>query len=310
MNEQAQFHVASDGARLHEYCWSGDAEPKAVIHIAHGLAEHAARYKRLAEQLVNAGFVVYADDHRGHGKTAENEENNGFFADEGGWSRCVRDLYEHIERHRADHPGLPVVLMGHSMGSLMTQQYLYEFGTNLDAAVLSGSNGAPPPLATAGRLIARLERLRKGKRGHSKLIDKLAFGKFNDAFKPNRTEFDWLSRDEAEVDKYVADPKCGFLASNQLWIDMLDAMPVFTDPKQQAGIPKKLPLYVFAGTRDPVSEGTKSLKHLLRSYDRVGLTNVSHKFYEGGRHEMINETNRDEVTADLIRWLTTALKLD
>jgi len=307
MNETSQFHTASDGVSLHELCWTGDAHPTAIVHIAHGLAEHAARYARVAQALTTAGFVVYANDHRGHGKTASSAADLGFFADEDGWSRCVDDLHEHIARHRAAHPGLPVVLFGHSMGSLMTQQYMYQYGDTIDAAVLSGSNGAPPALAKVGRLIARVERLRQGKRGKSSLIDMLAFGKFNQAFKPNRTTFDWLSRDEAEVDKYIADPLCGFLATNQLWIDLLDAMPVYTHPHQQAKIPSRLPIYVFAGSEDPVSEGTKSLRALLASYQQVGLSAVSHRFYDGGRHEMLNESNRDEVTADLVTWLTSAI---
>ena len=214
---------SDDGRMIYVYSWlPDDTPPRAVIHIAHGLAEHAGRYARLAEALTGAGYAVYANDHRGHGRTAHTDEDLGYFAGSDGWMRVVRDLDQMIATERDMHPGLPCILMGHSMGSFLTQTIMYACGDSIDAAVLSGSNGKPGGLAALGRLIARAERLRLGKHGHSKLIANMSFGAFNKAFKPNRTDFDWLSRDPAEVDKYVADPLCGFEATVQLWIDLFD----------------------------------------------------------------------------------------
>jgi alpha-beta hydrolase superfamily lysophospholipase len=295
--------AAADGAALWVYRWLPEAPPKAVVQIAHGLAEHAGRYARLAAALTAAGYAVYANDHRGHGRTAPDAAELGFFAERDGWRRCIDDLWLLNRRIAGDHPGLPIVLLGHSMGSFMAQHFISEHGGALAGAVLSASSGKPPPLAAAGRLIARLERLRLGPRGKSALIQSLGFGAFNKPFAPARTPYDWLSRDPAEVDKYAADPLCGFAATVQLWIDMLDALAEIARPARQARIPKRLPVYVIAGLRDPVSDGTKGLRQLLAAYRAAGLERVTHRFYPDGRHELFNEVNRDEVTRDLVTWL-------
>lgn len=279
------------------------AAPKAIVHVAHGMAEHAARYARFAEALTAQGYVVYANDHRGHGKTASTPEELGTFGDSGGFRRAVQDLQQLVVYEKAQHPGLPLFLFGHSMGSFLAQAFLIDSGSALRGAILSGSNGKPNLLAQAGRLVARVERRRHGARGKSKLLNTLSFDDFNKAFKPNRTGFDWLSRDEAEVDKYIADPLCGFMVTTQLWVDVLDGTATISDPVAQARIPSDLPVYIFAGSEDPVGGKTRGLDQLISAYKAAGLTDVQHKFYPGGRHEMLNETNRDEVTRDVIAWL-------
>jgi alpha-beta hydrolase superfamily lysophospholipase len=294
---------AADGVALFVYRWLPAAAPKGVVQIAHGLAEHAGRYARLAASLNAAGYAVYADDHRGHGRTAGATEDLGQFADSDGWRKCQDDLWQLNRRIAADYPGVPIVLIGHSMGSFLAQHFICEHGAALAGVVLSASNGKPAPLAAAGRLIARIERLRLGRRGKSALIDALAFSAFNKPFAPARTPFDWLSRDTAEVDKYIADPLCGFPATVQLWIDLLDALAAIADPARQARIPKRLPIFVIAGMRDPVSENTKGLERLLAAYRAAGLECVTHHFYPEARHELFNEVNRDEVTSDVIAWL-------
>ena len=295
--------AAADGVGLFVHCWFPETPPRAAVQIAHGLAEHAARYARLAAALSAAGYAVYANDHRGHGRTARAPEDLGFFAERGGWRKCLEDLWQVNRRIAADHRGVPIVLIGHSMGSFMAQHFISEHGDALAGVVLSASSGKPSPLAAAGRLAARLERLRLGPRGRSALMHALAFGAFNKPFAPARTPFDWLSRDGAEVDKYAADPLCGFQASVQLWIDLLDALGGIAKPARQARIPKRLPVYVIAGARDPVSANTKGLRQLLAAYRAAGLERVTHRFYPEARHELFNEVNRDEVTRDLIAWL-------
>ena len=226
-------HPAADGCSRHVTAWLPEGPARAIVHISHGMGEHGARYARLAGVLTAAGFAVYANDHRGHGKTGT-EEDTGFFAAENGWQVVMDDLRDHIERERAAHPDTPLVLLGHSMGSFMVQQSMVDNADVIDAVVLSGTNGRPPAIARLGRLIARMERWRQGPRGLSPIIDAMSFQDFNKKFKPNRTGFDWLSRDEAEVDRYIADARCGFSCSNQLWIDLLDALDVITAPAFQA----------------------------------------------------------------------------
>lgn len=298
---------ASDGKSLFVHQWKpsaeGSAPPKGLVHIAHGMAEHGARYARLAEALAGAGYVVQANDHRGHGQTAETDAELGFFSSSGGWARVVRDTTELVERAQEEHPGAPVILLGHSMGSFIVQAIMFERPDLAAAVVLSGSNGKPSPVAAAGRAIARVERRRLGERGKSDLIHKLSFGAFNKAFKAPRTPYDWLSRDEAEVDQYAADPRCGFVCSTALWMDLLDALPELTKPENLAKVRKDLPVYVVAGSEDPVSERAKGIGRLVDAYRRAGLFRVTQRLYEGARHEIFNEVNRDQITADLIGWL-------
>jgi alpha-beta hydrolase superfamily lysophospholipase len=303
MNQSTFILRAPDGVELHVYRWLPAGAPKAVVQIAHGLAEHGARYARLAEALTGAGYAVYANDHRGHGHTAKTPAQLGFFAERDGWRKCLDDLWL-LNRHIATvHPGAPVLLLGHSMGSTMAQQFITEHGDSIAGVVLSGPNGQPTGMASIGRLITRVERLRLGGRGHSALVGNLTFGAFNKRFAPARTEFDWLSRDPAEVDKYVADPLCGFPASVQLWIELLGAWAEISRPASYERIPKDLPVYVMAGKRDPVSEGARQIEPMLAAFRAARLKNVERRIYADARHELFNETNRDEVTRDLIEWL-------
>lgn len=294
---------ADDGADIHVHSWLPDGAPRAAFQIAHGLAEHAARYGRLAQELTARGFAVYANDHRGHGQTAA-ADDLGFFAESEGWRKCVGDLWTLNRRIAADHAGLPIVLLGHSMGSFMAQDFVADHSEAIASLVLSGSNGPPPAIAGVGRMIARIERLRQGARGKSALLQAMMFGEFNKPFKPARTDFDWLSRDPAEVDAYVADPFCGFAFSNQLAVDLLDALGGLLKPERLARIRKDLPIYIFSGSDDPVGA---NLPALADAYRRAGLANVEMRLYPGARHETLNETNRDEVAADLVRWAETAV---
>jgi alpha-beta hydrolase superfamily lysophospholipase len=309
---------AEDGKDLFVYRWLPDegTPRKALVHVAHGMAEHAARYARLAAALTAAGYAVYADDHRGHGKTCglvggnpqpPSPDELGWMG-AGGFRRSVQDIQQLLVFEKAENPGLPAVLFGHSMGSYFAQSFLIEAGASIKAAVLSGTGGKPSLIAAAGRLVARIERARLGPKGKSALMNTLSFEEFNKPFRPNRTAFDWLSRDDAEVDKYVADPLCGFPVSTQLWVDLLDGLGHISSPDQQARIPRDLPVYVFCGSEDPVGEKTRSVKQLVEAYGRAGLGDVTHRFYAGGRHEAINDTNRDEVTKDLIDWLDARVR--
>jgi alpha-beta hydrolase superfamily lysophospholipase len=199
-----------------------------------------------------------------------------------------------------EQPGVRIIFLGHSLGSFLGQGFVAEHSDALAGAVYSGSSGKPPAIATLGRLIARAERLRLGKRGKSQLLGQMWFGAYNKPFAPARTEFDWLTRDEKEVDAYVADPYCGFPFSTQLAIDVLDALPSLTSPRSLARIRKDLPIYVFSGERDPVGANIQGLIDALKG---AGFTRLTARIYPGARHETLNETNREEVTRDLIDWL-------
>jgi alpha-beta hydrolase superfamily lysophospholipase len=308
MQASTSAHRAADGASIHVYRWTPDEglPRRGVIHIAHGMAEHGARYARLAEALTAAGYVVYANDHRGHGKTARAGEL-GHLGPAGAWTLVLDDLRGLIRAEKAANPGLPFVLLGHSMGSFLAQELLFDLSPELDAAILSGSNGKPTPIASAGRLLARVERARLGERGTSKLLTGLSFDAFNKAFAPNRTKFDWLSRDASEVDAYAKDPLCGFECTTSTWVEVLDALARIATPGLQSKIRRDLPIFIVTGAEDPANDRGAGVKQLLGAYARAGVVDVTSRFYEGARHELFNETNRDEVTADVIGWLDKRL---
>jgi alpha-beta hydrolase superfamily lysophospholipase len=296
----SEFELRTDdGQSLLARRWLPEGRPRAVVQLAHGLAEHSARYARLAAALNAAGYTVYANDHRGHGPKAA-PADLGHFADDGGWGKVVGDFWTMNRLIAKEQPGVPIIFLGHSLGSFLGQDFVAEHSDALAGAVYSGSSGKPPAIATLGRLIARAERLRLGKRGKSQLLGQMWFGAYNKPFAPARTEFDWLTRDEKEVDAYVADPYCGFPFSTQLAIDVLDALPSLTSPQSLARIRKDLPIYVFSGERDPVGANIQGLIDALKG---AGFTRLTARIYPGARHETLNETNREEVTRDLIDWL-------
>lgn len=305
MRAEHFIFTADDWAKLSVYRWLPDDEgdTKAVVHIAHGLAEHAGRYERLARFLTDNGFAVYANDYRGHGRSAATPGDLGHLADHDGWRRIATDLVQMCTEEKQKHEGLPLILLGHSLGSLLAQQMAYEQGGLFDAIAMSGPNGKLSTLVKIGGLIARFERLRLGKRGRSKLTNKLTFEEFNQHFAPNRTAFDWLSRDEKEVDKYVSDPLCGFMATQQSWVDIIDALLEIAKPENRARVRKDLPLYLFSGQHDPVNEFGAGLEVLVAAYRQNNVRSVRLKLYPNARHETFNETNRTEVLNDLLDWL-------
>jgi alpha-beta hydrolase superfamily lysophospholipase len=307
MNHTTFWLTANDHSRLYVNQWLPDAPPKALIMVSHGMAEHGGRYVRLAEALCGAGYGVFALDQRGHGRTAD-EGTLGLFAEQDGWSKVVGDLASLNQHIGQQQPGVPIILLGHSMGSYIAQAYLLHHSASLHGAVLSGSNFQPVALYRAARLITRAERLRQGLRGRSALIECLSFGSFNQAFKPNRTAFDWLSRDPDEVDRYLHDPLCGFRCTNQLWFDLLGGLQQISKASNLAQIDPGLPILVIGGECDPVSEG-KRLKSLAHALREAGCQNLQLNIYPQARHEVFNETNRDEVTADVLTWLDQALTL-
>ncbi len=284
------------------YVWQPQGQPKAALQIAHGMAEHAKRYDRVAQRFTQAGYLVFAHDHRGHGGSIRTTP--GDMGDHDTWNSAVRDLHL-VNRAIAEETNLPIAMLAHSMGSFMAQQLLWQHPDDVVAMALSGSNGKPPAIAAAGRLLTRFERMRLGGHRTSALLQKASFGDFNKGFE-GRTDFDWLSRDPAEVDKYVADPLCGFAISVQSWLDMLDALGTLLTPPNLSRIPKDKPIYAFSGDADPVSKGG-GVTRLVEAYRSAGLERVEVRLYSEARHETLNETNRDEVITDLFDWIESQL---
>jgi alpha-beta hydrolase superfamily lysophospholipase len=301
-------HRSSDGYELATYRWAPEGEPKALLQIVHGMAEHAARYDHVVRAFTAQGFLVHAHDHRGHGHSVPAGEAPGHIGDRGGWAKLVSDVHERAEALREEHPTLPRALFAHSMGGYVAQTLLGQNPDDADAWAISGNGGKPPFIAAIGRLIARAERLRLGPRGVSAIIRKLTFEDFNEPFE-GRTDFDWLSRDTEQVDRYAADPLCGYDVSIETWIQLLDAIPRLTASAHLAAIPREKPIYVVAGSDDTSIGRAQGARNLVEAYRRDGLEDVTLQLWPGGRHEVVNETNRDEVIAELVSWVTDRLPL-
>ena len=297
--------LGSDGKAIHCRSWTPAATPRAAVQIAHGMGEHIGRYAPVAARLIDAGYVVYGNDHRGHGRT--DPDRLGDMGDDG-WNKVIDDAHCLHERIGAEHPGLKRVLLGHSMGAMLTQEYLCRYGAGLDAAVLSGSPGFRDPLQTAiTRVVTGIEAWRLGPAGESTVLANLVFGQANKNFdSAEATGFEWLSRNADEVQKYVDDPFCGAVLRTGSLLALFRGAKEAAAAASIARIPKDLPIHVLSGTADPVHNGLKNLERLFRRYADAGLT-VTRKFYQDGRHEMFNEINRAEVLDDLVAWLDGVL---
>ncbi|MEV0687707.1 alpha/beta hydrolase [Nocardia sp. NPDC050378] len=274
---------STDGTEIHVRSWlPSDTEPQGIVQIAHGMGEHSERYGHLAERLSALGFAVYADDHRGHGLSMG--EVPGELGPDG-WNLLVADLVALTEILRERHPGLPVTLFGHSLGSFAVQQYILDHADLVDDVVLCGStavDGLFAEIAAAGG-------------------DLTAF--FNARFQPTRTDADWISRDEAQVDAYIADPWCGFAID---LTNLGELAAVATERLVKPVVRPDLPVYVMVGDQDPLNAGLRLSDLLVQRYRDAGLTDLTYRVYAGARHEVLNEVDRDEVEAELIAWITRA----
>jgi alpha-beta hydrolase superfamily lysophospholipase len=279
---------SDDDLSIAAYRWLPEGEPRAIVQIAHGVGEYALRYAPLAEALTDRGFVVYAHDHRGHGATLRDEDTPGELG-AGGWKQLVADIGLMGDAARAEHPGLRLGLVAHSLGSFATQQFLLDNSERVDAVALSGT-------ASIDLLEPALD-----------LDAPMDLAMFNAAFEPARTGFDWLSRDEDQVDKYIADPGCGFGLDIPGGKDMFVEARQLADPDRVANMRNDLPVYVTVGDMDPVNGQLALVNVLVDRYEAAGLTDVTQRVYEGARHEVFNETNRDEVFGDLGDWLEKKL---
>ena len=297
-HERSVLH-AEDGHEIRLQIWRPAGPATHVIQVVHGLGEYADRYARFAAAATARGCVVCCHDHRGHGGGSE---HLGHFADTDGWRAVVSDMHAVNRRLGEVFADLPLVVLGHSMGSYIAQFYAMHFGGNLNALILSASTSPSRTPLSFAYAIAKIESWRLGVRGKSKLLDKLGFGDFNKAFRPARTERDWLSRDEDEVDRYIADRLCGGPYSCGLWLDIIGGLREISSDNALSRISSELPILISGGGADPVG-GDRGMSKLMAHYAQTGHQHLKSKIYPDGRHEMLNDINRDEVTADWLDWI-------
>lgn len=284
-----EFSFASaDGLRIACTRWESRGPARGVLQIAHGMGEHIGRYAGLIEALVYAGLTVYGNDHRGHGRTALSAERLGDFGN-GGFDLLVKDMVQLSQIAKQEHPSLPFFLLGHSMGSFAAQQYVLDYSREIDGLILSGSGVLD---------------------GLAMLASSAPPGKniLNAPFEPARTPFDWLSRDTTVVDAFMKDPLCFPQLQSASFASFLAAAPHLSDHASICKVRADLPIYIFSGSEDPVGQRLEGVRTLIGRYRKTGIHDIYTHFYAGGRHEMLNEINQDEVRADLLAWISAALQ--
>ena len=304
--QDLRYPSARAGFTVYAREWLPERPARAVIQIVHGIAEHIGRYEEIARFLSGYGFLVCGEDHLGHGRTAEGG-NYGFFAPADGWDLVVRDIRRLRELEGEKYPTLPYFLLGHSMGSFLTRTYLIAYPGTLDGAILSGTGQEPAPLVALGRALSALECRRLGPQGVSPLVDTLSLGAYNRRFRPNRTSADWISRDPAAVDAYLADPLCRSKPTVSMFRDMMEGLQFIAVRDNLRKMDPSTPVLLLSGDRDPVGGMGKGVRKVQNMFLDAGCTDVTLKLYPGGRHEMFHEVNQQEVFQDLLAWLEDRL---
>ncbi|ULQ60031.1 alpha/beta hydrolase [Brucepastera parasyntrophica] len=308
MSADLFYLTASDGEKIAIHSWEAVKNPRAVIQISHGMAEFAMRYETFAFEANKSGFIVFAADHRGHGETAGSLEKLGYLADKDGFERVMEDQHELTLEINRRYQGLPVILFGHSFGSFISQMYIEHYGTLLKGCILSGTRGPAPVEVFFGSIVSGIISFFGGKKKPSKLLDSIIFGNNNKKIDDPKSKSSWISRDDEEVEKYDASPWSGFIVTAGFFKDLMHGLSRIHRKKAIRNIPSDLPVFIFSGTDDPVGAYGKTVANLAEEYEKNNITNVKLTLYPGGRHEMLNEINREEVIRDILEWINEVLQ--
>lgn len=296
------YYPSKGQGLIRAYTWQPHGPIKAIVHFVHGIAEHSARYDAFAAVLNAQGILVVSEDHMGHGGSIGEHGQQGYF--HGGWLTAAADTYTLLRTTMAQHPGVPYFLYGHSMGSFLARTILWHYpDSGIAGAVLSGTAWQPALMLKLGLAVCRREEKKRGERAVSPLVCKLMFGSYNKGFADVRTPHDWLSRDREAVARYEADPLCGFDATIGLSRDMLQGIGMIQQKENLAKMDRRLPVLFLAGQRDPVGANGKGVRQAFAAFRQAGMQQVTLQLYPEGRHEMHNESNREQVYTDVLQWL-------
>ena len=274
-----------------------------VVQIVHGMSEYVERYEELAQFLTEKGFVVTGEDHLGHGKTVPEGGTYGYFCEQDPATVVVRDVHRLKKMTQALYPGVPYVILGHSMGSFILRNYLCRYGSGISGAVIMGTGMQPAGLIRMSKLLASVQKLFCGAKHVSHLMNQLAFGSYNKRYEAVRTQSDWLSRDAERVDRYLADPLCGFVFTVNGFQTLFELIARIQKKENLEKVPKQLPVFMVSGTDDPVGDYGEGVKRAYNSLQEAGLTKLQMKLYEKDRHELLNELDRDVVMQDIYDWI-------
>lgn len=308
MKKSEVFIPSADGKnKLHTVIWEPDKEyPRAVLQIVHGMSEYVERYNGFASFLTKNGFAVIGNDHLGHGKSIKSDDDLGFFASNNGDKIVIKDLYSVLLFAKDKWQGVPVFILGHSMGSFFVRQFITEYSEKLNGAIVMGTGFIADIASKIGMTVSNIICKSKGEKYRSKMLEDLTLGSNNKPFAPNRTPDDWLSRDEKVVDDYVADRLCGFRFTARAYNDFFKIIHSLAINKNAQGIVKSLPILITSGEVDPVG-GKKACEKLLFKYESAKIVDTSLKLYPNDRHEILNELDKETVYKDLADWMISKL---
>ncbi|MCM1038984.1 MAG: alpha/beta hydrolase [Roseburia sp.] len=302
--EEFYFDSRDQKNKIHAIKWVPEVEkPVCIFQIVHGMAEHIDRYDEFARFLAGKGILVVGDDHLGHGKSVPEGGTYGYFCEDDAANVLVRDVHRLKKIMQEQYPGVLYLIMGHSMGSFILRNYLFRYGNGVNGAIIAGTGMQSKATLFVARMVTAIQKFFCGPKHVGKFIDKASFGHFNDRFMPVRTQCDWLSRDEANVDRYMADPLCGFVFTLNGFAALFQLIHNCYDVEKIESMPKHLPVFLIAGADDPVGNYGKSIEKVYNSFKEHGMQNVQMKLYEKDRHELLNETDREQVYGDIYRWI-------
>ena len=303
MSREEFFMPSKDGqTKLHGYVWTPDGEPAAVLQLVHGMSEYIGRYDAFARYLNSRGIAAIGHDHLGHGQSVTEEGRLGYFADRDGDELLDLDIHAVTEKAKETFPGKPVFILGHSMGSFLVRRHLTRYSGEFAGAIVMGTGNVPAALAGVGVGLSKTVAALRGRFHRSGLLAGLALGSNNKPFRPNRTDFDWLSVNTENVDRYIADPLCGFNFTAGAFIDFFTFIKKVGETEDADRIRKDLPVLVVSGELDPVG-GKAAVEQVSAGYKTLGLADVEAKIYTGDRHEILNEDDRETVYRDLAAWI-------
>lgn len=298
------YYLSRDGkTQIHAMEWIPEGEVRGVLQICHGMVEYIGRYDEFAEFMCKKGFYVTGHDHLGHGQSIQSEEDYGYFPEGRGNQYVIGDIQHLRLMTMKKYPDVPYVMLGHSMGSFLLRQYLTMYGKGLSAAIIMGTGYQGSLILNAGQLACRVIAKSKGWRYRSEFVNNLSLGSYNKKFEPAETTKEWITSDKDRRQKYVDDPLCSFVFTLSGYYQMFEGMKVLVNKHCTARIPKALPILLVSGADDPVGSFGKGVKKVYEQYQKIGIKDVTMKLYEGDRHEILNETDRDQVYQDIYQWV-------
>ena len=306
--EEFTFDSRDGKTKLHAVRWVPEGKVICIVQIVHGMAEYIERYEELAQYLGEKGILVTGNDHLGHGKSVGEDKSFGYFCEQDPATVVVRDVHRLKKMTQEEYPGIPYVILGHSMGSFVLRNYLFKYGTGIQGAIICGTGSQPKLLVKFCKLLAAVQGAFLGQKHVAKLIDRLAFGNYNRQIPGAKTSFDWLCTDEAVVDAYMNDKLCGFTFTVNGFRTVFTLLDRLKQEENLKAMPKELPVHFIAGDKDPVGNYGEGVKKAYDDFAKAGMKYISLKLYAGGRHEILNEKNKMQVYEDLYPWIMERIK--